>query len=142
MLCMDVMRRDVLRIAPTDTVEAAARRMRDANVGLLPVCDRAGKVLGTITDRDITIRATAEGRLPAACAIEDVMTPEVVSCRGTDELSRVEELMGRRKKSRILVTTEDGRLEGIVSLSDVAQYEGARQTGATVRELTTREAHW
>jgi CBS domain-containing protein len=142
MLCMDVMRRDVLRIAPTDTVEAAARRMRDANVGFLPVCDGAGRVLGTVTDRDITIRATAEGRLPAACTIEDVMTPEVVSCRGADELSRAEELMGRRKKSRILVTREDGRLEGVLSLSDVAQFEGTRQTGATVREITTREAHW
>jgi CBS domain-containing protein len=142
MLCKDVMRRDVLRVAPNDTVEAAARRMRDANVGFLPVCDPGGRVLGTITDRDLTIRATAEGRLPAACLIEEVMTPEVVSCRAADELSRVEELMGRRKKSRILVTAEDGRLEGVVSLSDVAQFEGTRQTGATVREITTREAHW
>ena len=73
MRCEDIMKRDVECIDPTQPVQEAARRMRDANVGFLPVCDSSKKVLGAITDRDIAIRIVAEGRPPTTTAA-DVMT--------------------------------------------------------------------
>lgn len=142
MRCEDLMKRDVISVGPDDTVQLAAKRMRDGNVGFLPVCEGSGRVLGTVTDRDIAIRAAADDRLPSACLVREVMTSELVSCRAADDLSRAERLMGSRKKSRLLVTDGDGLLQGVLSLSDIAQFEGARRTGATIREVSSREVHW
>lgn len=142
MQCADVMKREIVSVSPEDTAAHAAKHMRDMNVGFLPVCDREGRVLGTLTDRDITIRVAANDRLASGCLIRDIMSLEPVSCRGSDELSRAEDLMIAHQKSRMLVTTDDGILQGVLSLSDVAQFEGARRTGATVREITSRETRW
>jgi CBS domain-containing protein len=114
--------------------------MRDANVGFLPVCNDAGQVVGVMTDRDIAVRVDAEGRSASTCPVGDVMTRETICCRATDDLGRAEDLMAEHKKSRVLVTDEDGVLEGVVSLSDVAQFEGPRRAAATIRTVTSREA--
>lgn len=140
MQCAEVMRTDVIIVDPDDMVKVAAIRMRDANIGFLPVCDGEGKVVGTLTDRDIAIRVDAEGRSASSCRIGDVMTRETICCRAIDDLARVEDLMAEHKKSRILVTDEAGVLEGVVSLSDVAQFEGRRRAAETIREVTSREA--
>ena len=79
MLCEDIMNRDFECMSAVDSVQEAARRMRDENLWFLPVCDESNEVLGTITDRDVAIRAVAES-LPATTPVEDVMTSEVVSC--------------------------------------------------------------
>jgi CBS domain-containing protein len=141
MQCSEVMNSDVIVVDPDDTVKTAAIRMRDANVGFLPVCDDAGKVIGTITDRDIALRVDAEGRSASTCPVGDVMTHETICCRATDSLARAEQLMAEHKKSRVLVTDEDGFLEGVVSLSDIAQFEGPRRIAETMRNVTSREAH-
>jgi CBS domain-containing protein len=142
MRCMDVMKRDLFVVGPDDTVQVAAERMRNANVGFLPVTSKDGRVIGTLTDRDIAIRVAAEDQLASSCLVGDVMTPEVVSCRATDDLTRAEELMAEHLKSRMLVTNDEGRLQGVLSLSDIAQFDWARRTGATIREITAREARW
>lgn len=75
MLATDLVTREVERVSPTDTVQTAARKMRDANVGFLPVCDVRGKVVGALTDRDIVIRIVAE-ELPTTEHVAQVMTLE------------------------------------------------------------------
>ena len=85
MLCEDLMKTEVECVSPVDSIEDAARTMRDANVGFLPVCDESKRVLGTITDRDITVRAVAE-QLPGSTSVEDVMTDEVVACSPKEEV--------------------------------------------------------
>jgi CBS domain-containing protein len=142
MQCADVMKTGFASVAPEDTAELAAKRMRDINVGFLPVCDHEGRVLGTVTDRDIATRVAADDRMASSCLIRDIMTTEPVACRASDDLSRAEELMIAHQKSRMLVTTDDGILQGVFSLSDIAQFEGARRTGATVRDITSRETRW
>jgi len=139
MRCEDIMKRDVECIDPTQPVQEAARRMRDAKVGFLPVCDSSKKVLGAITDRDIAIRIVAEGRPPTTTAA-DVMTPEVVACRPDDDVTNAEQLMGKRQKSRMIVTDENGRLVGVISLSDIAQVEEGLRASETMRQVTEREA--
>src|SRR5215204_2008792 len=79
MRCKDIMKRQIECVSPAGTVEHAARRMRDQNIGFLPVCDESGQVVGTITDRDIAVRVVAE-RQPGTTPVEKVMTNEVVSC--------------------------------------------------------------
>ncbi len=138
MRSQEIMKKDVECVSPRDTVQAAAKRMRDQNVGFLPVCDQSKKVLGTITDRDLAIRVLASGS-PANTAVEEVMTREVVSCRPDEDLRQVEELMAKNHKSRIMCLDNNGRLAGVISLSDIAQKDagGASQT---LRQVSDREA--
>ncbi|WP_437736370.1 CBS domain-containing protein [Sorangium sp. So ce1335] len=134
------MTREVQCIMADDTIRTAARKMRDANVGFLPVCDAAYRVLGTLTDRDLAIRVLADNR-PLSTRAGDVMTRQVVACRPDDDVLRAEQLMGQHHKSRVLCTEADGRLVGVISLSDIAQREDDRNTAQTVRRVTEqREA--
>jgi CBS domain-containing protein len=140
MQCAEVMKTDVVTVSPGDTAQVAARRMRDADVGFLPVCDAEGKVLGTLTDRDIAIRLVAEDLPGGTSAVDDIMSREVIACRPADEIAHVEQLMAEYRKSRILVTDEAGRLFGVISLSDVARLEeGPRRTATTMRRVASRE---
>jgi CBS domain-containing protein len=139
MRCEEIMKRDVECVDATEPIQAAARRMRDANVGFLPVCDSTRKVLGAITDRDIALRVVAEGR-PPTTAVGDVMTREVIACRPGDDVTRAEQLMGTHHKSRMICTDEQSRLIGVISLSDIAQIEEPSRASQTMKQVTEREA--
>jgi CBS domain-containing protein len=138
MLCEEIMKRDIECLSSQDTVQAAARKMLDANVGFLPICDVSKKVLGTLTDRDIAIRVVATGK-PDTTRVADVMTKEVVACRPKDDIDKAEQLMGKNQKSRILCVDDAGKLVGVISLSDIAQRDGSH-VAQTMREVTEREA--
>jgi CBS domain-containing protein len=140
MLCSELMKSAIECVSPEDSADLAARRMRDHNVGFLPVCDENLRVVGTLTDRDLVIRLLAEQR-PATTPVADLMTREVVACRTTDDLHRAEELMGLHRVARILCTDEDGTLVGLISLSDVAEHESATRAGQTLKDVTLRERH-
>jgi CBS-domain-containing membrane protein len=130
------MKKDVECVSPKDSVQSAARRMRDENVGFLPVCEPSKKVIGTVTDRDLAIRILADARA-ATTAISDAMTREVIACRPEDDLRKAQELMAKHHKSRIMCIDGSGKLVGVISLSDVAQHEdGASQT---LRQVSERE---
>ncbi len=139
MLCEEVMKREFECVSPHNTVEDAAAKMRDLNIGFLPVCDPFGKVLGALTDRDLAIRIIAEGRL-ATSLVEDVMTREAVACSPKDSLEVAEELMARHRKSRIMCVDAGGALVGIISLSDVAAHDEGARAMSTLREVASREA--
>src|SRR5215470_5845832 len=138
MRCQEIMKKDVEYVSVTDTAQVAAKRMRDENVGFLPVCDQSKRVLGTITDRDLTIRVLADAS-PSTTRMEDVMTREVVCCRPDDELEAAEKLMGKNQKSRIVVVDSAGALVGVISLSDIAQSEEGPKASQTLREVSQRE---
>jgi CBS domain-containing protein len=133
------MKQDLECISPRDTVEDAAQRMRDENIGFLPVCDESRKVLGTLTDRDVAIRVVA-ARKPASTMVEDVMTREVIACEPKDDIRDAEQAMAEHHKSRIMCLDEQGRLVGIISLSDIVRHEGARRATSTLIEVSAREA--
>jgi len=137
MRCQQIMKKDVESLSPTDTVQGAAKRMRDGNVGFLPVCDASGRVLGTITDRDLAIRVLAEAS-PSTTRVEEVMTREAVCCRPEDALEDAEKLMSKNQKSRIMCVDAEGHLVGVISLSDIAQ-RNAAEASQTLREVTARE---
>jgi CBS domain-containing protein len=115
----DVMTRIVLEVPPGSSVEYAARVMKENGVGLLPVGDR-DNVAGTITDRDITIRVTAEGKDPRHTEVREVMTPKSFHCFDDQDLEDACLMMEDRKVRRLLVFDRAHTLVGILSLDDVA----------------------
>jgi len=138
MLCEQVMSTAVQSVRAHDTALAAAKLMRSADVGFLPVCDDAGKVIGVLTDRDLVVRLGAEGN-NWHTRVADLMTPEVISCRPEDALAVAEELMCVHHTSRVVCVDDAGRARGVISLADVVRNDDAMATAHTLREVITRE---
>jgi len=105
---------------PAASVREAAIRMRDLAVGSLPVCDHRERLVGIVTDRDLVIRALAEGADPETTRVDEVMTPGVEYCFEDQDVARAAELMKQKQIRRLLVLNRDKKLKGIVSLGDVA----------------------
>jgi CBS domain-containing protein len=97
-----------------------AALMRSEGVGMLPVVDGDGRLLGLVTDRDLVVRGFASGRPVDALKAEDVMSDELVAVAPEDPIRGVLEMMGRRQVRRVPVVDEADRLVGIVSIADIA----------------------
>jgi CBS domain-containing protein len=125
----DVMTRDVQRISPEDSIRKAAQLMDDFNIGSVPVVD-GDKLVGMITDRDITIRATAAGKAPESTRVGDVMSTDVRTCSASQSVQEVLSEMGNVQIRRVPVIDQASHsLVGIVSLGDMAtkQSKGIEQ---------------
>lgn len=105
---------------PDASLQEAARRMKELDVGSLPVCGDDDRLAGMITDRDITIRAVADGLDVAEARVDQTMTPEVIYCYDDQEIDEAAQLMKDRQVRRLVVLNRDKRLTGILSLGDVA----------------------
>jgi CBS domain-containing protein len=137
MLCHEIMKAKPECLNASAPVLDAAQRMRDANIGFLPVCGDSGAVVGTITDRDIAVRVVAD-EMSFRTPVADVMTRGVITCRAEEDVSRAKDLMGRNKKSRIVCVDGRDRPVGVISLSDLAK---RGDVSRTLREITSREKH-
>src|SRR5947209_1379155 len=126
MLVREVMTRDVAVVHPDTPVQEAADRMKDLDVGLLPVCD-GDRLVGMVTDRDLTVRSTAEGLDPWTACVRDALTPGVVYCFEDQDAAEAARVMKERQVRRLPVLDRDKRLVGIVSLGDLAVETGDRQ---------------
>jgi CBS domain-containing protein len=116
----DLMTQDVQFISPDETVRRAAQIMEEFNIGAVPVCD-GKKLVGMITDRDITIRSTAAGQDPTKTRVGDVMSTDVRTCYATQDVDEVLEEMGDVQIRRVPVIDQASHtLVGIVSLGDMA----------------------
>ena len=115
----DVMTPHVEVVHPDATLQEAAAKMERLDVGPLPVCD-GRKIQGMLTDRDITVRATAKGRDPKTTRVREVMTEEVFYCFDDQDVSEAAEIMERAQIRRLVVVNQDKDLVGIVALGDLA----------------------
>lgn len=131
----DVMTRGVQVIRPGQNVREAARLMDNFNVGVLPVCD-GESLVGIITDRDITVRATAAGREPDETRVREIMTEDVRWCFEDEDVRDVAAMMGDVQIRRIPVVDRNKRLVGIVALGDLAtdRAEGAAEALRRISE--------
>lgn len=121
----DVMTRDVRTISPQESVQRAAQLMDELNVGAIPVCD-GEKLVGMITDRDITVRSTAAGQAPGQTPVADVMSTDVRYCYTNQSVDEVLGQMGDVQIRRVPVIDEQShQLVGIVSLGDMATKHSA-----------------
>lgn len=131
----EFMTSDVQTIEPQETLQHAAQLMDQLNVGSLPVCN-GPLVLGIITDRDITIRATAAGLAPATACVSDAMSTTVQSCREDEDADEVMDRMGEAQVRRLPVLNGDDELVGIVSLGDMATRQ-RQPVDEVVRRIST-----
>lgn len=131
----DVMTRGVEVIAPDATLQMAAKMMDDLNVGALPVCDNR-RLVGMITDRDITVRATASDLRPSEVRVSDIMTEHPRWCLESQTLEEVAQQMSDIQVRRIPVLDQDNELIGIVSLGDIAVRE-PEAVQDVLREIST-----
>jgi len=120
MTLKDIMTPNPECIHPDDTLQEAARRMRDLDVGPLPVCGDDDRLAGMITDRDITVRAVAEGRDPRTTTVREAMTEDVIFGFEDQDLDDAARIMEQRQIRRLVVLDRDRRMVGIASLGDVA----------------------
>lgn len=120
----DAMTARAVTVGPDETIQAAARRMKEAGVGALAVCER-DDVVGLLTDRDIVVRSVAEGRDPTAAAVRGVMTAQVIECLDDDDLADAATRMEGGAVRRIVVRDAARRLVGLLSVDDVALFSRA-----------------
>jgi CBS domain-containing protein len=132
----EIMTRHVEVITPDTSLREAAEKMRDLDVGSLPVCDGL-RLQGMLTDRDITIRATAEGRDPGATSAADVMTAEIFYCYDDQPVEEAAQVMEGKQIRRLPIVNRDKKLVGIVSLGDLAVDTGEKRlAGEALTEIS------
>lgn len=119
MLVRDAMTYRAETIGPLETLQAAARRMKQLGVGALVVCDD-GHLLGILTDRDIVVRSTAEGASPAEADVRSAMTPQVIECCEDDELEGAASRMEQGAVRRLVVLDAAKTPIGMLSVDDIA----------------------
>jgi CBS domain-containing protein len=138
----EVMTRGVEAVPMGSPLVEAARKMRDSDIGIVPVSSADSRVVGVVTDRDITVRATASGLDPRATRVEEVMTPMVASCLESDDVRRAAEIMQVAQLRRLLVLFPSGEVAGIVSLGDLALQMGNEAlTGETLERVSEPPAN-
>ena len=139
----DVMIKDVVSIDPSASLTDAARKMDDANIGMLPVVED-GKVLGVITDRDIVIRAVAREADPASTAVGDCLSGDAIVAHPEWTTDRAMQTMAQAQVGRLPVLDDEERLVGVVTLSSMAfralDKDEALETAQQVSKRSARRA--
>jgi CBS domain-containing protein len=130
----DVMTKDVQVARPNDTIQEVAARMAAGDFGFIPVAD-GENLVGTITDRDITVRAVAAGAAPNSRVVE-FLSRDALVVRADDDLKAALDLMSSRRVRRLPVVDKDGRLVGVVSLGDLSTRIKERYAGEALEEIS------
>ncbi|HEX8852575.1 MAG TPA: CBS domain-containing protein, partial [Pyrinomonadaceae bacterium] len=164
----DIMTRDVTVATRETTLDLVARMMRDEDTGVIPVVERSsepltdlaeterpdlnrtganvvgmGKLVGLITDRDIAVRAVAEGKDPRTVRAEEIMTTGVHTAHPNDRVIDAIRKMGDKQVRRIPVVDRDGHLRGIISMADVAlETESDRELAEALEEISSGSSFW
>jgi CBS domain-containing protein len=120
----DTMTANPVMVNPAQTVKEAARIMKENDCGVLPV-GTPDAVIGVITDRDITIRVTAEGADASKVPVQSVMTHKFIVCNESDDIEHAAQLMRKHDVSRLMVSKFD-KVTGIVTIADLMRNTGNR----------------
>jgi CBS domain-containing protein len=130
----EAMTRDVHLARPDQTIQDAAKLMAEIDSGALPVTD-GDRLIGMVTDRDLAIRAVAQGKGPQT-SVREVMSPDVRYCFDDEDTQEVAHNMADIQMRRLPVVNRDKRLVGIISLGDLATSEGARPAGEALKGIS------
>lgn len=131
----EAMTPDVEVVRPDDTLRTAAQMMADIDAGVLPVCD-GERLVGMVTDRDITVRAVAAGCDPEQTPVREVMSEELRYCLENDDTDAVSRKMAHWQVRRLPVLDQDKRLVGIVSLGDLAIGGAEEESREALKEIS------
>jgi CBS domain-containing protein len=142
MLVKEVMTTSVETTQPDRSLQEAAERMKTLNVGPLPVCNADGRLVGMVTDRDITVRAVAQGFGATMGAVRDVMSTDVVFCFEDQHVEDAARLMRDNQIRRLPVLNRNKKLVGIVSLGDLAvETQNEEMIGETLEKISEPLSH-
>lgn len=139
MKAQDIMTSNLACVTPDTLLTEAARLMNERNVGLLPVVDAEGssKLVGLITDRDITLRHVAAGHASNECKVSEAMSENATTCPPDADVEDVMKVMGSEQVRRIPVVDERSNLVGIISQADIAlRLDDAKRTEHTLEQIS------
>jgi CBS domain-containing protein len=131
----EIMTRNPATVRMNATVQDAARLMADRDVGFVPIVDDKGCAVGTVTDRDITIRVVAKGLDGRSARLSDFGGNEVASVLPEDDVAKARDLMKQRQVQRVLVCDQQKKPVGVISLQDLAEQSDEREVGETVQKV-------
>jgi len=137
--CNEVMTKKTVCCLPDDLVTEAAELMKKEHVGSIPIIEdeQTRKLVGIVTDRDLTIRIVAEGLDAKFTKVETIMTRNVVTCSAEDDLQKAVDTMSKHQLRRIPVVDEDNKILGIIAQADVAMhFDHPKRTAAMVKEIS------
>lgn len=135
----DIMSRNFKSIAKNASIRNAAMQMREMDIGMLPV-EKDGDIIGTVTDRDITIRATAQGCDPDKTQVSEVMSNEIYTCIEDDDLQQAAKIMERHQIRRLMVQDDNGKFVGMLALADLARHDETEALSAEILEEVSQPA--
>jgi CBS domain-containing protein len=133
----DVMSRDVELVSPDMGIVEVAEKMASHDIGCIPVCD-GERLIGMITDRDITVRVVGGRRDPSSCTVRDAMSEGIAYCFEDDDVGAAARLMEQKQIRRLPILNREKRLVGIVSLGDVAVKGSTQTAGEALRSTGPR----
>ena len=136
----EIITHDPQVIRPETALIEAAQKMKSMDIGMLPVCD-GDRLVGVITDRDITVRGVAQGCDPKTARVQEVMTPEVIYCFDDEDVKEAAKKMEEKQVRRLPVLNREKRLVGIVSLGDLAVRTGKEKLAGEVLERVSGPGH-
>jgi CBS domain-containing protein len=124
----DAMHGKVEWAQPTETVQSLAKRMRQLDIGSIPIGEN-DRLIGMVTDRDIAVRAVADGRDPSQLTAREVMSEGIVYCRDDEDLEDAVRIMEQKQIRRLPVIDDKKRMVGILSLGDISHSASRQLTG-------------
>lgn len=136
MLVRDIMTRNPETLPSSGTIKQAAEKMRTLDVGFIPVKDERD-VIGLVTDRDIAIRAVAEGKDPSRTKVSEIMTKDVRSCDEETDVKEAARIMQENQIRRLVVRNHQGECVGILSLGDLAVDADERVAGQIIQDISS-----
>ena len=131
----EIMTLDVEVIHPDDSLQTAAQKMQDRDIGFLPVCD-GDRLVGVVSDRDIIVRVIAEGMDPKAMIGRDLVTAPVIYCFEDQDVDEAARIMQDNQIRRLVILNRDKRLVGVVSLGDLARNRPADRSGEVLQSVS------
>jgi CBS domain-containing protein len=135
----DVMHHGVTWVEPGTPIREVARRMRNDDIGSIPVGEN-DRLIGMVTDRDIICRGIADGADIDGLTARDVMSKPIVYCRADDELEHAIRIMEKNKIRRLPVIDKDKRLTGMLALGDISAIGGEEMAGEVMRSVSAHHA--
>ena len=131
----EVMHRGVEWAAPDTPVSEIAKKMRNLDIGAIPVCDQ-DRLIGMVTDRDIVCRAIANGRDVSTLTARDVMSEGIVYCRDSEDLEDAIHIMEDKQIRRMPAVDKDDRMVGMLSLGDLSHGASQQLSGEVLRAVS------
>ena len=142
--CREIMTKNVSTAERDASLQEVARILKDGDIGILPIVEEeTSKLIGLVTDRDIVVRAVADGRSVTETKVGEIMTTELFTAKPNDFAFEAIRTMGDRQVRRVPIVDDEGILQGIVSMADIAlEMEDEREIAETLEEISSGAAFW